>query len=80
MPFSIILACYTICPIILLVIRQRLARENTRRDLLELRKKEDGMDNEEEFVDVTHSDGTTTVEKVEKRWRDLTDKENLEFR
>lgn len=55
-------------------------RENTRRDLLDLRKKEDGEDNEEEFVDVTHLDGTTTVEKVEKRWRDLTDKENLEFR
>lgn len=32
MPWGVILACYTICPFLLLIIRHVLARENKRRD------------------------------------------------
>lgn len=65
---------------IVFAIRTLLIRRNTALDLAALKKREDGEDSEEELVDITHADGTTTVEKIDTRWRDLTDKENPDFR
>lgn len=79
-PWIVIVACYSIAPMIVFAIRTLLIRRNTALDLAALKKREDGEDSEEELVDITHADGTTTVEKIDTRWRDLTDKENPDFR
>lgn len=62
------------------MIRTLLVRRNKIRDLAAIQKVADGLDNEEELVDVKHADGTTTVEAIDIRWQDLTDKQDLEFR
>jgi hypothetical protein len=65
---------------ILMTIWTLLVRENARRDAAALAAKVDGKEVEEEYVDVHHPDGTTTVEKVDRAFMDLTDTENQEFR
>ncbi|KAM0748114.1 MFS general substrate transporter [Meredithblackwellia eburnea MCA 4105] len=79
-PWAVVIVSYSLCPVILLLIRFILNRENKRREALAFAAKADGIDQEEEVVDVKHADGTTTVEKVDKAFLDLTDKENLDYR
>mgnify|MGYP001584300050 FL=1 len=79
-PFTVVLVSYAICPMILMTIWTLLVRENARRDSAALAAKVDGKEVEEEYVDVHHPDGTTTVEKVDRAFMDLTDTENQEFR
>ncbi|KAL8289986.1 hypothetical protein RQP46_002925 [Phenoliferia psychrophenolica] len=79
-PWIIVIISYSICPIILFAIRTLLVRENARRDAAALAAKADGKEDELELVDVHHADGTTTVEKVDRAFLDLTDKENQDFR
>lgn len=38
--------------------------------------KADGLEDEIEVIDIHHKDGTTTVEKVDRAFLDLTDKGN----
>lgn len=71
-----VIASYAIFPIILITIRQLLVRENARRDAAALATKADGLEDEIEVIDIHHKDGTTTVEKVDRAFLDLTDKEN----
>ena len=69
--FLVVIVCYSICPLILLAIRQLLVRENSRRDAAALAAKADGKEDELELVDVHHADGTTTVEKVRQNFGGL---------
>lgn len=78
-PWSIVLACYTLCPFIMYLIRSLLVRENLRRDRAKLDAQQNGT-HDEEVVEVKHSDGTATVERVDVAFLDLTDKQNQAFR
>ncbi|KAG0706181.1 MFS general substrate transporter [Suillus ampliporus] len=74
-PWAVIGACYIICPIILLVIRAVLARENRIRDIEPL------DDSEEEYViERITEDGRRVEIKVDKEFLDLTDRQNRDFR
>ncbi|KAG1720332.1 major facilitator superfamily domain-containing protein [Suillus paluster] len=74
-PWAVIGACYIICPILLLVIRVFLARENRIRDTEPL------DDSEEEYViERITEDGKHVEVKVEKGFLDLTDRQNRDFR
>ncbi|KAK4705731.1 MFS transporter, ACS family, allantoate permease, partial [Phenoliferia sp. Uapishka_3] len=79
-PWTIVIISYCICPIILFAIRTLHIRENARRDALAAAAKDDGSEAEVELIDVHHADGTTTVEKLDRAFMDLTDKENQQFR
>lgn len=79
-PWAVIIACYSIAPLLLAVILYRLKKENAKRDQEALRRKEDGIEEEEVWIDVVHADGSITVENVDKNFLDLTDKENRDFR
>jgi len=79
-PWSIVLACYVISPIIMYIIRCLLVRENLRRDRAKLDAQQNRADDDEEVVEVKHSDGTVTVERVDVAFLDLTDKANQDFR
>ncbi|OAX37933.1 MFS general substrate transporter [Rhizopogon vinicolor AM-OR11-026] len=74
-PWAVIGACYVICPIILLLIRAVLVRENRLRDA------EPVDDNEEEYViERITEDGKRVEVKVDKEFLDLTDRQNRDFR
>ncbi|KAG1725804.1 MFS general substrate transporter [Suillus paluster] len=74
-PWAVIGACYVICPILLLVIRAVLARENRIRDA------EPVDDSEEEYViERLTEDGKRVEVKVDKEFLDLTDRQNRNFR
>ncbi|KAG9308676.1 MFS general substrate transporter [Chiua virens] len=73
-PWIIIGICNLICPLLLLVIRWLLARENARRDA------EPIEDDEEFFVEKEMDDGTRVQVKVDKAFMDLTDRENRDYR
>lgn len=78
-PWGIVLASYTICPILLWIIRTMLVRENMRRDRAKLDKMQAG-EHHEEVVEVKNADGTVTVQAVDVNFLDLTDKQNQDFR
>ncbi|KAG0694901.1 MFS general substrate transporter [Suillus ampliporus] len=74
-PWAVIGACYVVCPILLLVIRAVLVRENRIRD------SEPVDDSEEEYViERMTEDGKRVEVKVEKEFLDLTDRQNRDFR
>ena len=74
-PWGVILACYTLCPILMLVQRYILAKENKRRDA---EPPDDSYD--DVWVKVTDEDGSVIEKKVDKAFLDLTDRQNREFR
>ncbi|KAM0755854.1 MFS general substrate transporter [Meredithblackwellia eburnea MCA 4105] len=76
-PWITVIVAYTIAPALLLVIRYILAAENKRRDAA---KGTASATDEEDVVDIKHADGTVTVERVDKAFMDMTDKENQDFR
>ncbi|KAH7882092.1 MFS general substrate transporter [Phlebopus sp. FC_14] len=74
-PWIVIGICYLVCPILLLVIRFLLARENARRDA------EPAADEFEEFfIERLTDDGERIQVKVDKEFLDLTDVQNRDFR
>jgi MFS family permease len=73
-PWGINLATYVVDICILLALRSYLARENARRDALDL------PDDEYGYVETTDENGRTVQLKVEKALLDFTDQENLSFR
>jgi hypothetical protein len=77
-PWVIIIISYSICVVMLLAIRWRLAYENKQRDMLQA---ESGTDEDDYgYIDEVLEDGTTVTHKVDKAFMDLTDKQNLSFR
>lgn len=73
-PWAVIAACYATCPIILLVIRSLLERENRRRDA------EPPAKTEEHYIEKLTEDGKVIDVKVDKEFMDLTDHQNRDFR
>ncbi|KAL4071662.1 major facilitator superfamily domain-containing protein [Scleroderma yunnanense] len=77
-PWAVIAACNVVCPIILLVIRSLLDRENRRRDA------EPSDEVEEYYIEKTTEDGKVIKVKVDKasniEFMDLTDRQNRDFR
>ncbi|KAI5983666.1 MFS general substrate transporter [Pisolithus albus] len=73
-PWAVIALCYCICPIILLVIRVLLDRENRRRDSEPLNEAE------EYYIKKVMEDGKSIKVKVDKEFMDLTDCQNCDFR
>ncbi|KIK43685.1 hypothetical protein CY34DRAFT_803520 [Suillus luteus UH-Slu-Lm8-n1] len=73
-PWAVIGACYVICPVLLLVIRAVLVRENRIRDA-------EPVDASEEYViERTTEDGKHVEVKIDKEFLDLTDRQNRDFR
>ncbi|KAG1740624.1 MFS general substrate transporter [Suillus lakei] len=73
-PWAVIGACYVVCPILLLVIRAVLVRENKIRDA------EPVDDDEEYIIEKITEDGKRVEVKVDKEFLDLTDRQNRDFR
>lgn len=74
-PWIVIGLCYLVCPILLLVIRFMLSRENKKRDA------EPVSDNfEEVYIEQVTADGKRIEIKVDKELLDLTDIQNRDFR
>lgn len=69
-PWSIILACYTVCPILMLLIAHFLHKENKRRDALP----ESEMDS---WIDEVQADGSVVLKKIDLAFADMTDRKNL---
>ncbi|KAG2078481.1 MFS general substrate transporter [Suillus decipiens] len=73
-PWAVIGACYVTCPILLLVIRAVLVRENKIRDA-------EPVDDEAEYIiERITEDGKRVEVKVDKEFLDLTDRQNRDFR
>jgi len=74
-PWTIIAICDVIGPLLLLLLRFFLARENRRRDA-------EPADEtyEDVYIERTNEDGTVEQVKVEKEFLDLTDRQNRDFR
>ncbi|KAG2130369.1 MFS general substrate transporter [Suillus clintonianus] len=73
-PWAVIGACYVACPVLLLVIRTVLVRENRIRDA-------EPVENSEEYViERFTEDGKCVEVKVDKEYLDLTDRQNRDFR
>lgn len=67
MPFGVILACYSVCLVLLLIIRHVLARENKRRADEEIdaaASEKEGYDNV--YVEVEGENGTKVRKPVDK--------------
>ncbi|KAI5984683.1 MFS general substrate transporter [Pisolithus albus] len=73
-PWAVIAVCYCVCPMILLVIRVLLNRENRRRD------SEASNEVEEYYIEKVTEDGKRIEVKVDKEFMDLTDRQNRDFR
>jgi len=73
-PWAVIGACYVVSPILLLVIRAILARENRIRDA------EPIEDNKEYLIERITEDGKWVKVKVDKEFLDMTDRQNRDFR
>jgi predicted MFS family arabinose efflux permease len=74
-PWVVIGLCYLVCPILLLIIRFMLSRENKKRDA------EPVNDNfEEVYIEQVTADGKRIEVKVDKEFLDLTDIQNRDFR
>ncbi|CAE6333014.1 unnamed protein product [Rhizoctonia solani] len=74
-PWIVITISYFLCPIILLIIRVRLSRENKRRDAEPKAEEEDDA-----YIEEVLEDGTKVERKVDKAFLDLTDIQNRDFR
>ncbi|EIW56362.1 MFS general substrate transporter [Trametes versicolor FP-101664 SS1] len=74
-PWTIIGICYVICPILMLLIRVLLLRENKKRDA---EPRDDTYD--DVYIEVVLPDGTRTEKRVDKEYLDLTDIQNRDFR
>ncbi|GAB1521882.1 hypothetical protein RhiTH_004981 [Rhizoctonia solani] len=74
-PWIVITISYFLCPIILLIIRARLSRENKKRDAEPKTEEEDDA-----YIEETLQDGTKVERKVDKAFLDLTDIQNRDFR
>ncbi|EPQ50480.1 MFS general substrate transporter [Gloeophyllum trabeum ATCC 11539] len=74
-PWAIIGVCYAICPLILLVIRYILWKENKLRDQ---EPPDDTYD--DVYIEAIDSEGNRVERKVDKEFLDLTDRQNREFR
>ncbi|KAI0819437.1 MFS general substrate transporter [Trametes gibbosa] len=74
-PWIIIGICYLICPLLLLLIRALLARENKKRDA---EPADDTYD--DVYIEVVLPDGSRTERRVDKAFLDLTDIQNRDFR
>ena len=73
-PWTVILACYIACPLIMIGIGLGLHKENKRRDALPVEEDEDI------YIDEVLADGTTVSKKLDLAFADLTDRQNLKFR
>ncbi|KAH7927987.1 MFS general substrate transporter [Leucogyrophana mollusca] len=74
-PWTVIGICYVICPLLLLVLRALLARENRKRDAEPVEETDD-----EFFIERVTEDGKRVEVKVDKEFLDLTDRQNRDFR
>jgi len=74
-PWSVIAACYILCPVVLLGIRYMLAKENKKRDTETHDSTYDDV-----FVEEKLDDGTVEMRKVDKGFMDLTDRQNRDYR
>ncbi|KDQ56115.1 hypothetical protein JAAARDRAFT_36903 [Jaapia argillacea MUCL 33604] len=74
-PWIVIAICYTICPLLLLFIRRRLAAENTKRDH---EPPDDTYD--DVYIESVDVNGKRVEKKVDKEFLDLTDRQNRDFR
>ncbi|KAL5520352.1 hypothetical protein ACEPAG_9576 [Sanghuangporus baumii] len=74
-PWAVITACYVVCPILLLILRYILAKENKRRDLEPPDTTYDDV-----WIKVTDENGNIIEKKVDKAFLDLTDRQNRDFR
>ncbi|CUA76056.1 putative transporter PB1C11,03 [Schizosaccharomyces pombe 972h-] [Rhizoctonia solani] len=74
-PWIVITISYFLCPVILLIIRLRLCRENHKRDA-EPKVEEDA----DAYIEEILEDGTKIKRKVDKAFLDLTDIQNRDFR
>ena len=79
MPWTIIGVCYVVCPLLLLLIRALLARENARRDR---EPPDDTYDDVwlEVVLPGPDGDGKRVRRRVDKEFLDLTDRQNRDFR
>ncbi|KAG2151193.1 MFS general substrate transporter [Suillus bovinus] len=73
-PWAVIGTCYVVCPLLLLVIRAVLVRENRIRDA------EPVGEGEEYVIERIEEDGKCVKVKVDKEFLDLTDRQNRDFR
>ncbi|KAG1807172.1 MFS general substrate transporter [Suillus subaureus] len=74
-PWIVIGLCYTICPLLLLIIRFMLSRENKKRDAEPV-----NGNFEEVYIEQVTADGKRIEVKVDKEFLDLTDIQNRDFR
>ncbi|CUA76058.1 hypothetical protein RSOLAG22IIIB_02065 [Rhizoctonia solani] len=74
-PWIVITISYFLCPVILLIIRLRLSRENNKRDA-EPKIEQDA----DAYIEEILEDGTKIERKVDKAFLDLTDIQNRDFR
>ncbi|KAI0651041.1 MFS general substrate transporter [Trametes meyenii] len=74
-PWIIIGVCYVICPLLMLLIRVLLVRENRKRDAEPVSDKYEDV-----YIEVVLPDGTRTERRVDKEFLDLTDIQNRDFR
>ncbi|PWN51460.1 MFS general substrate transporter [Violaceomyces palustris] len=83
-PWSVITACYTICPMLLLCIRFILQRENARRDALQSSQPSTATTAEEVVLKLdggrADSEKGQITAKIDTAFLDLTDRENINFR
>ncbi|KAH7913605.1 MFS general substrate transporter [Hygrophoropsis aurantiaca] len=74
-PWTVIGICYVICPLLLLLLRVMLARENRKRDAEPIDETYDEM-----YIERITEDGKRVEVKVDKEFLDLTDRQNRDFR
>ncbi|KAI5119271.1 hypothetical protein M0805_008052 [Coniferiporia weirii] len=74
-PWAVIAVCYLICPMLLMLQRYILDKENKRRDQEPPDETYDDV-----WVKVTDQDGQIIEKKVDKAFLDLTDRQNRDFR
>ena len=73
-PWTVIGICYVICPLLMLIIRWLLKREN------EARNREEPQEYEEVYIQEEDEKGEIIERKVDKEFLDLTDRQNRDFR
>ena len=74
-PWGVIAACYVICPLLLLLQRHILDKENKRRD-----QEPPDTTYDDVWVKITDANGDIVEKKVDKAFLDLTDRQNRDFR
>lgn len=74
-PWGVIAGCYTLCPLLMLLQRWHLARENKKRD-----QEPPDTTYDDVWVKVEDEKGNIIEKRVDKAFLDLTDRQNREFR